>query len=242
MLCLLICCLLPGTVFGRTVYFTASDGYPLAANLATPAAETDLHIGVILLPMYRQTKESWAPLVQQLTKAGFTCLALDLRGNGQSRYDAEGRDGEKKVAGRDPVFFNTMYQDVQAANGWLRKTKPKPQIDKIMIVGASVGCSVAVQAVTTGKVNVAAVVLMTPGKNYLGIPTMEQIQHWPGTPLLILSSEEEQRRGAAAIFDRLQSRGAELKLYPQTNIHGTNMFGRVNGVEDFIVNWLISKK
>ncbi len=239
-LCLLICWLLPVTVFGQAVHFTASDGHPLAADLALPAVDADLHTGVILLPMYSHTKESWAPLVRKLTAAGFTCLSLDLRGHGQSRYDAGGHDDEQKVTSRDPKFFNTMYLDVLAANGWLRTAAP--QVKKIMLVGASVGCSVAVQAVTVGNVQAAAVVLMTPGKNYLGIPTMEHIAHWPGTPLLILSSEEEQGRGAAALFERLQTSGAELQIYPQTGIHGTNMFGKVGGVEQFIVNWLISKK
>lgn len=240
LLSILICCLLPVTVFGQTVRFIASDGQPLAADFVVPDQPADLHIGVILLPMYRHTKESWAPLVRQMSAAGLTSLALDLRGHGQSRYGADGSDGEVQVIGRDPRFFNSMYLDVVAADAWLRAKGPK--LRKIMLVGASVGCSVAVQAVTQGGVQAAAVVLMTPGKNYLGIPTMAHVEKWPGTPLLILSSEEEQQRGAAALFKLLQARGAELQLYSQANIHGTNMFGKVDGVEQFIVNWLIAKK
>jgi len=116
----------------------------------------------------------------------------------------------------------------------------EPQLTKIVLVGASVGCSVAVHAVTSSSVKVDAVVLMTPGEKFLGIPTMDHIKSWPGIPLLILSSEEEQERGAAAIYKKLQNNGAELKLFPQTDIHGTNMFGQVDKVEEFITQWLSS--
>lgn len=234
-----ICLLAAGAAHAGEVGFTASDGYPLSGDLEVPAGRTDLKTGVILLPMYRHTKESWQPLVQQLTASGFTCLSLDLRGHGKSRYGADGSDGEKKVVARDVTFFNTMYLDVAAAENWLRTAKP--QLEKMVLVGASVGCSVAVHAITAKAVKVDAAVLMTPGKDYLGIPTMEHIKTWPSVPLLILSSREEQGRGAAAIYEKLRNSGAEMKLFPQTNIHGTNMFGKVTGVETFIVDWLLSR-
>ena len=234
----ILCCLTTTTAKAMEVSFAASDGHHLVATLDMPDKGTGIRTGVILLPMYRHTRESWQSLVQQLTAAGFTCLSLDLRGHGQSRFGADGSDNEKRVLARDPDFFNTMYLDVAAADSWLRNREP--QLKQIALVGASVGCSVAVHAVTGSSVKADAVVLMTPGENYLGIPTMDHIKTWPGIPLLILSSEEEQERGAAAIYKQLQNNGAELKLFPQTNIHGTNMFGKVDKVEGFIVQWLSS--
>jgi len=235
----ILCCLSTVSAKAREVRFTTSDGHPLAATLDMPDQGTDIHTGVILLPMYRHTRESWQPLVQQLTAAGFTCLSLDLRGHGQSRYGADGSDDEQKVLARDPKFFNAMYLDVAAADRWLRNAEP--QLEKMVVIGASVGCSVAVHAIAGGAVRADAVVLMTPGKNYLGVPTMGHITTWSPIPLLILSSEEEQERGAAAIYKQLQNSGAELKLFPQTDIHGTNMFGRVDKVEEFITHWLLSQ-
>jgi len=91
-------------------------------------------------------------------------------------------------------------------------------------------------------VPVQAVVVMTPGSDYLGIPTLQQITRWPGgLPLLILSSAEEKERGGEEIFRKLEKQGAELVIFAQTDIHGTNMFGRVDGVAERIVNWLNGK-
>jgi pimeloyl-ACP methyl ester carboxylesterase len=232
-----LCTVLPAA--GKEVRFAARDGQPLAALVDLPDTDRNIHVGVVLLPMYRSTKESWRPLVERLTRAGFTCLSLDLRGHGESRYGADGTDLQPRVIARDPQLFNTMYLDAGAAAKWLRDNVPG--LRKMALVGASVGCSVAVQAVTRNAVRVDAVVLMTPGKKYLGVDTMADIRKWPGTPLLIISSEQEKDRGAAAIHAALEKQGARLQLYPQTNIHGTNMFGRVPGVENFIVDWLLGK-
>ncbi|MCJ7602162.1 MAG: hypothetical protein MUO63_11785 [Desulfobulbaceae bacterium] len=72
-------------------------------------------------------------------------------------------------------------------------------------------------------------------------PTLQQIERWPGRPLLILSSFEEKERGADVISRKLEKKGAEFVIFAQTNIHGTNMFGRVDGVAGRIVSWLSGK-
>lgn len=225
---------------GERISMQAADGHPLVGTLSRPIPTKDVQAGVVLLPMYRQTKESWQPLVQVLNQAGFTTLALDLRGHGESRYDADGGDDGQRVAGRDAALFHAMYLDAAAAASFLAKNR-HINPDKIALVGASVGCSVALQAIATGAAKVYAAVVMTPGSNYLGISTMKHIKTWPGMPLLILSSEEEKERGAEEIYAALNGKGAELHLFSETAIHGTNMFGRVAGVEELISRWLVSK-
>jgi len=237
---LLIFCLVDSPLFaGERVTLQATDGHPLVGTLSRPIGK-DLRAGVILLPMYRQTKESWQPLVKQLNRTGFTTLALDLRGHGESRYDADGRDDGNRVINRDPALFNAMYLDAAAAAVRLVQNM-QIKTERIALVGASVGCSVALHAVAKGSVRAGAVVVMTPGSNYLGISTMKHIKTWPGTPLLILSSEEEKERGAEEIYAALNGKGAELHLFSETAIHGTNMLGKVPGVEELISNWLVSR-
>jgi hypothetical protein len=48
-------------------------------------------------------------------------------------------------------------------------------------------------------------------------------------------------RGAAHIYRRLQGRNAELRTFPEEDIHGTNMFGAVAGVEELIADWLAAQ-
>jgi len=225
----------PASADSENITLVAADGYRIAALLTVPESKPLPAAGVVLIHMYRHTKESWSPLVSELTARGITSLAIDLRGHGASLTAPDGSDGSLKVVNRDPEFFNTMYLDAAAALHYLTEKLQIPP-EKTALVGASVGCSIAIR--TALEYPVAAVVVMTPGRDYLGIPTMKHIDKWPGIPLLILASEEEAGRGAVDIHAALQNRGAELILFDEDGIHGTNMFGAVQGVEKMIADWL----
>jgi alpha-beta hydrolase superfamily lysophospholipase len=220
------------------VHFAAADGYRIAGRLARPAAG-EIQGGVVLLHMYKSDKESWKPLTPALTARGLVALAIDLRGHGDSRWGPTGTDGWQRVLDRDPDFFGQMHLDAEAAVRFLLDQGIRPA--RVGLVGASVGCSVAIQTAVGGEAPVAAVVVMTPGKEYLGIPTMAHIESWKGQPLLILTSAEEKERGAGPIFRALREQGAALRVFDKEGIHGTRMFGEVDGVETLIADWLADR-
>lgn len=227
---------IPGTAFSENVKLITEDGYTIAATLNRPETKPAKPAGAILIHMYRSTKESWTPLTRVLTDHGITTLAIDLRGHGESRIAPDGSDDSVKVLNRDHQFFNTMHLDAQAALKYL-KEKELITADRIVLVGASVGCSIAIRTAIDHPV--AGVVVMTPGRDYLGIPTMEHIKKWPDIPLLILTSKEEAGRGAEDIYAALQNSDAQLMVFPEEGIHGTNMFGEVENVEQTIADWLL---
>src|SRR6185503_7103627 len=112
-------------------------------------------------------------------------------------------DLSKKVEARDPTLFNAMHLDAEAAIAWLVKEQKTPKT-RIGLLGASVGCSVAIDTAVRNPDDVAAVVCLTPGKDYLGVPTMEHVAKWPsGKPLLLVSSAKEADGGAGPIQTRL---------------------------------------
>lgn len=222
------------------VQLTASDGHRIYGTFSK-SEKVQADMGAVLLHMYRQTKESWDPLIPVLHDHGIHTLAIDMRGHGRSRFGPKGKDLERAVISRDPAIFNTMYRDALAAIDYLHKQKGIAQ-HKIALIGASVGCSVAIHTATVIHPPLGALVVMTPGKNYLGIPTMEHLRNWPAhLPLLILSSEEEAERGATALAQSLQGKGAELVLFEESDIHGTQMFGEVDGLETRLAGWLKDK-
>ncbi len=113
--CLVFCLSTQLLFAGERISMRAEDGHPLVGTLSRPLPIRDLQTGVVLLPMYRSTRKSRQPLVEKLNRVGLTTLALDLRGHGNSRYDANGRDDAIRVINRDPLFFNAMYLDAAAA-------------------------------------------------------------------------------------------------------------------------------
>lgn len=224
--------LAPGTASAREVSLKTSDGLTLSADWFPPPKEAR---GVIVaLHMYKSNKNAWRPLAEQAHKEKLGLLALDLRGHGKSAKQGN-KDLSKGVIARDPALFGAMVEDAAAAMAFLAKKGFGPE--KVVMFGASVGCSVALQyAARDAKLKAA--VLLTPGKKYLGIDSMTHITKYGARPLLIVSAREELSVGAKALFGALTvRRQAVLLQLPQKKVHGTRMFGRVPRIEARLAEW-----
>ncbi|MCP3914292.1 MAG: hypothetical protein GY711_01915 [bacterium] len=159
-------------------------------------------------------------------------LALDLRGHGTSAPELAPR-----VQARDSVLFNAMHADVAGAFESL--TSVGADTTRVALAGASVGCSVAIDSAGRMPDAFRSVCVMTPGASYLGVDTIEDIGDWPGLPTLVLTSNEE-REKVEPVADALKEKAPETTQYrvvDGTRIHGTRMFGKVDGIEDAIVSF-----
>ncbi len=215
------------------VEYTTSDGVVIIGDYWMPKDANTPAPAVILLHMYRSDRSAWRPLVSVLEDTGFAIMAIDLRGHGES-IKPEDRKLEKRVRDRDPVLFRAMHRDVFGAYRWLQQ-RPEVDLSRLAIVGASVGCSVALDYAVRDK-SVDTIVLMTPGENYLGVDSIEDIKQYGRRPVLMLTSEEERSQGTQALSELAKQ--AEVKNYTKTGIHGTRMFGKVPGVQHYIAVYL----
>jgi dienelactone hydrolase len=193
------------------------DYYPPTGRAISPVA--------ILLHMYKHDRTTWAPLVKPLHEAGFAVLAIDMRGHGESTEPASMNLAER-VTQRDPKLFNDMHKDALAAIQWVRA---QPNVDQKMLVliGASVGCSVAIDTMVR-EPSVDAIVCLTPGANYLGVDSIEHILKTGSRPILLLATEDE--REATDVLSK-SADNATGEIVSPGRIHGTNMFGEVAGIE-----------
>ena len=209
------------------VSFETTDHVTIKADFykERPKAPT-----IICLPMYRHTRETYAPLVTPLRKAGFNVLVMDLRGHGESAPELADR-----VRNRDAKLFNSMHLDVEAAIRFLAKRGL--DTTRLGVVGASVGCSVALASVVRYPGSFRACVVMTPGSNYLGINSIADAKNWPGIPLLILSSEQEAPR-VKPVAEAFAGVFTKFEVVPGSNRHGTRMFGKVPGIEKRIAKFM----
>ncbi len=215
----------------RVVYLRTGDGLTLEADWYKGKEGMP---GIVGLHMYPADRTSWKLLAEKRPE-GYHFLAVDFRGYGGSRVQKE-VDLGLRVKERDPLLFQAMWQDAMAGVKFLREVADCPA-GRIGLVGASVGCSIAIDT-TLRDGKVAGVCTLTPGKNYLGVPTMNHINSWGDTPLLLLSSEEEADGGARPIAEALKGKpGVDLRIVPGEKIHGTFMFGKVEGIERRIAGW-----
>jgi len=216
----------------QVVAFQASDGMRLTADyfpppddLRTPAPM------VILLHMYRSDRRAWQPLIRPLHEAGFAVLAVDLRGHGESATT----ETRQRVLERDPKLFREMQNDLRGAYDFLAG---QPRVDRarFALVGASIGCSVALQYAAQDR-SVDAVVCLSPGLDYLGLDSGGDIAQITGRQLLLIATEDEKD-----VVYTLQKRGSgvQVQIPAGTPAHGTDMLGVVDRIERDVVAFLKS--
>jgi len=225
----------------KQVKFTTEDHLVIAAGFVPPLAKKDAKAPiVILLHMYKSDRSAYAPLIGPLHRGGLAVLAIDLRGHGDSVGPPESKLLDR-VARRDRDLFKQMRKDVDAAYQWLRE-QPEVDLARFVIVGASVGCSVALDYASRDP-SVDGIACMTPGTGYLGLDSLAHVDKYGQRPLLLLASEQE--RSASDQLARA-ARQATVKLFPDQpalgpmGLHGTRMFGQVAGIEKRIVDFLIA--
>lgn len=223
----------------RQLKFVTDDQIEIHGTYTSPATKESAKAPiVILLHMYNKDRSGFDPLLPALHEAGFAVLAIDMRGHGQSVGPAA-MDLPRRVADRDPKLFREMYRDVQAAYLWLAG-QPEADLNRFALVGASVGCSVALNYAGRDR-SVDAVVCLTPGTKYLGIDSLRDARKYGRRPLLLLAAEPE--RSAADTLTGFIP-GATMQIVPghadnEMALHGTNMLGRVPKVEQTIVEFLL---
>lgn len=165
------------------VELTTSDGFRLEAHLVASSLP-DAPVAV-LLHQYRADKKSWGPLLPALQTAGFTAIALDQRAHGAStRKGAE----QVKVADVPRERFGSLVrqgpEDVKAALACLEQRGHKTE--RVVLIGASYGCSVAILS-AAALPQVKALVLLSPGEDYFGVDVRAALRGWTG-PTLVLAA------------------------------------------------------
>ncbi len=219
------------------VGFTTEDGVQLAASFL-PADGQGKAPAVILLHMFRSDRSAWKPLATALRARGITSLAIDLRGHGDSTQPTS-MNLSSHVEQRDPEVFNEMYRDVMAAYAWLAE-QPNVDLSRFGVIGASVGCSVALDYARRDR-SVDAIVCMTPGTNYLGVDSISHVIELSeqGKRSILLLATKEEIKAAEELGRNCPS--AAVEMTGPGKIHGTRMFGQIEGIEDRIIDYLSIK-
>jgi pimeloyl-ACP methyl ester carboxylesterase len=147
----------------QAISLTTQDGVSLAATYYPGSAER----GVILAHGYGETRAIAAPLAEQLQNDGFSVVALDLHGHGESSGDYTtftAADWEK------------LPLDIAAAHAFLLTISSTMQIG---VVGGEIGAN-AVIAHAASIGGVTAVVTLSPNPNYRGLASEDAFTQYAG--------------------------------------------------------------
>lgn len=200
----------------EAVAFDTSDGFALKADLWR-SAEANAPVA-ILLHQFNRDRRSFAPLVPALQQRGFTVLAIDQRGQGESvRQKTAGGERTLHVQQipREAVgpVVEAGVQDVAAAIAFLAKSAIA--VDRVALVGSSYGCTVSLLATQKEK-SVRAVALLSPGTDYFGVDALAAAKSFPGA-LFSIAAEDDPVKvspGSARAIAAAHEGPEELLVYP----------------------------
>jgi len=209
----------------RKVTFPAMDGVEIVADWYPVKVEEGQRTPVaILIHMYPATRESWKPMVPILrNELGIAVLAYDIRGTGES-IKPEDRKLAESYKNRDEAFFQNAWMDATGAQTWL-SSLPYIDTERMIVIGASVGCSIALDFAARAPLNAKGVACLSPGEKYMGIDSLAHMRVLKDfdVKVLLISPEAEY----AAVQKLVEASGGKAKgvKYPGgREYHGTGIF------------------
>lgn len=212
----------------QKIIFLTSDGVKIIGNWfpiegGAPA--------VLLLHMMPTTKESWNDFAAKLNAAGFSALAIDLRGHGESTE----QNGKKfNYENFTDVEHQASSQDVDAALKWL-KFQP---VKEISIIGASIGANLAINAMARYK-ELKKGIALSPGLDYVGVETASVITKVRGDQLIYLFASKDDAYASDSVhqLNDLNKESTVVKIYEDAG-HANHMFEKYPELMDELINWL----
>lgn len=204
----------------QRVGFKTGDGVEIVADYYAPLDDSKGKAPcAICVHMYPAERTSWKPLVPDLLHAGFAVLAYDIRGAGESVLPKE-KYLRRFYSDRDEKLFGAAWKDAEAAAKWLAK-QPGCDAERIVMIGASVGCSISMDFASRNA-QVRGIICLSPGVDYMGIDSLKHARKLKDRALLLVApkTEADAPRRLAKIV-----KTAEVDIRPGTEAqHGTRMF------------------
>lgn len=186
---------------------------------------------VLLLHMMPATKESWDDFAALLNESGFSVLAIDLRGHGESTE----QNGEiLDFRAFSDMQHQSTIRDVEASIAFLKKEGAR----EIFIAGASIGANLAVQYQSQNP-DIRKTILLSAGLNYRGVktePAALQLKESQSTYIIAGTQDA----AAVEALNALKDAGSgkkKVKLY-ETAAHGTRLFVVDDKLISELVEWL----
>ncbi len=218
-------------VITERVDFTTDDGVEIVGDYTH--VDRSRFAG-ILLHAIPATRQSFSGLTKQLARAGWSTLAIDLRGHGDSLNSAKGKLDYQ-------AFSETDHQatvfDVVAASRFL-ESKGFDQSHQFL-VGASIGANLALQFLSEHR-EVRAAVLLSPGLNYHGLQAEPLLRDDIGEQVMLVATEEDAYAFQTVTALHAKAKRSELVTYPIGG-HGTEIFDRQSTLIPQLISWLKGK-
>lgn len=200
----------------KNMFLTTADNVKIAYNWVKTKNPKGY---LVLIHMMPATKESWQDFALAAKNAGYSSIAIDLRGHGQSDG---GPNGYQKFSDEE---HGKSKLDIAAALEFL-KSRGAPA-EKTYLIGASIGANLNLWHLAANP-KLKKAVLLSAGLDYHGVKTDEPIRQLKSDQkVLLVAAKDDERSGGNNVemnqkLKTLAPENAELIIY-ETGGHGTDL-------------------
>lgn len=220
----------PSAARPEEVSVQTADGVRLAATVYRPGKERPP--GLILMHALGADRHAWAPFAIRASRAGYLCVAFDMRGHGQSTARGGQTISYRTFAAKD---WEAVRNDVGAAKRLLLEHGAHPA--NLALMGASLGANLALHYALQDP-DVQALVMVSPGLDYRGVKTKSEISAYGKRPVLLVASEGDSYSASSSEVLKNTAEGfRELRVYPGA-MHGTDILDVSMTAAEQVFVWL----
>ncbi|MCS7183849.1 MAG: alpha/beta fold hydrolase [Patescibacteria group bacterium] len=188
----------------------------------------------ILVHMMPSDRTSFKKFAEFLNLNGYSALAFDLRGHGESINSSMGKLNYKNFS--DIEHQNSIF-DLRAVSKFLENEGYS--LKNQFLVGASIGANLSLQFLSQNN-SLKAAVLLSPGKNYRGIEIERFLDKTLENKILVITTKEDfQSFNSVEIFQK-KTPSTTIIVY-EGNLHGTDIFNQYPDLFQKILNFLKEK-
>jgi len=208
-----------------------SDGVTIIGDYYEGGGEK----AVLLLHMMPATRASWIAFANKLVAEGWSALAIDLRGHGESISGPSGTLDYKNFSDGE---HQASIVDVESGIEYLVQRGMK----EISIAGASIGANLAL-VYAAEHPNIHSVILLSPGLDYRGVNT-EAVAPKISEPtrVYLIASKEDDYSAASVkdLYENLPIKNKKIEVLDGAG-HGTTILERKHEYLEILANWLSGK-
>lgn len=190
---------------------------------------------MLLIPMMREGRASWAMLQRSLAKLGIASLAIDLRGHGESTQGWQGTRLDYRNF--EDADHQTSISDVYYGLEWIKARGIG--VERMAIGGASFGANLALRMLAEDP-TLSCGVALSCGANYRGTNAVEYARGLMyGQSLFLVASEEDKESfdDTKKVFETAVCEKKVFLPYKGAG-HGTDILSKDAGLNDKISDWV----
>jgi alpha-beta hydrolase superfamily lysophospholipase len=212
------------------ISFVTDDGVTIVGEYRAADGADKFALFLHAMPMNRA---SWASLAEALSTRGFSTLAIDLRGHGESTRGANGETLDYKNFSEDR--HQEMIRDVEAGVRALMERGAVPA--RLALIGASIGANLSI-VYAAAHTEIPAVVALSPGLDYHGVRTEGVVGMLPRSQkLLLVASSEDEYAAQSCVALAKANENAESHILENVG-HGTEILERQAGFLQYVAEWV----